>query len=247
MLKKGLPGLFFYVLQHRARYRRYRARPRRSRTALCAPPASSSPTLGFPLLGSHGGWCASRGRGRRCGAVPTRTTTREQSAARSLCPRPQRHPGGTAAGSRGRAGRTHLCPQPGTLSVESATRNAQPAAPSPERTTRNTEPGTHSPQHRAELLPEDASHGLRSFRTIMSLQRTLLVSGFTGLLVADAGRDGGRAGLPPVWLRSMRHLVCACSAPAPPCAGREGAGWVSTAAGLGTQGDQGEQDVQTYY
>lgn len=154
LAKERFAGLGFAILQQPARYRRHRivpagvAQPCAPRTA----PASSSPTLRFPLQGSRDGWCASRGPGRQRGTVPTRT--REQSAARSRCPRPQRHPGGTAAPSRGRAGRTHLCPQPGTLRAEPATRNAQPqhparnaqpAAPSPERTARSTEPGS-SPQ-----------------------------------------------------------------------------------------------------
>lgn len=238
MLKKGLPGLFFL--------RSTTSRP--IQKVQGSSQAESHSLVRTARIKFSHSWVPAPGKPRRLVCEPRPGSSvrsgphEDDDAGAERRPQPLSPPTATSRRHRSREPRPRRPHSP-----LPAARNPQRGVRNPERTTRSTEPGTHSPQHRAELLPEDASHGLRSFRTIMSLQRTLLVSGFTGLLVADAGRDGGRAGLPPVWLRSMRHLVCACSAPAPPCAGREGAGWVSTAAGLGTQGDQGEQDVQTYY
>lgn len=139
LLKKGLPGLLFPF---------YNIPPDTEGTGIvpggvaqpCAPraaPASSSPTLGFLVLGSRGGWCEPRpgssvwsgphedaGAERRSQPLspPTATSRRH----RSLEPRPRR---------------PHS-PLP-------AARNPQRGVRNPERTARSTEPGTHSPQHRA--------------------------------------------------------------------------------------------------
>lgn len=189
LLKKGLPGLFFFRSTTSRPIQKTQGSSQAESRSLVRP--APRPHQVLPLSGSRS-WEAA--------AADVRVAAGVDGAERSPRGRGSRAP---PAASVPAHSDIPAAPQPGAEprprrphSPLPAARNPQRGVRNPERTTRSTEPGTHSPERTARNTERSSLRGRLARAPLFqngSLQRTLLVSGLTELLVAGAGGDGGRA------------------------------------------------------